>query len=97
MDANSSQPQPGKGTWWFGWIAGAIIVPAIGGAMIFQKSDVMMLLGGFFCIASIILHLAASVKLGKGRWFLGLLLVLGGWAAMATAFFFGCAATYPVV
>lgn len=97
MDANSNQPPARKGSWWFGWLVGAIVLPAVGGAMVFQRGELVNVVGVLFCIASLILHFLSSVKLGKGRWFIGLLLVIGGWALIATAFFFGCAATYPVV
>lgn len=97
MDANSNQPQVRKGKWWFGWLAGVIVLPAIGGAMVFQRQEIVNVVGVLFCIASLILHFVSSVKLGTGRWWLGFLLVLGGWAAIAASFFFGCAATYPVV
>ncbi|MFO1482143.1 MAG: hypothetical protein U1F71_02155 [Verrucomicrobiaceae bacterium] len=96
MEEISNQPPPRKGAWWFGWIAGAIIFPAIGGGLFFKRPDVMMLLGGFFCVVSLVLHLKASLSLTRNGWLI-FLLIIGGWALMAAAFFIGCAATYSYV
>lgn len=88
---NSAQPAEGKGPWWFVWILCAVIVPGSTFGLLATQSGGLEVLWGVIALVVFVLHIVASVKLGKNRsgWLI-VGLIFGGWVLMLMSVFVGC-------
>jgi len=86
-------PPPVGGGWWLAWIVATVIAP---GAVIplveslpnSKYSEASCWAGA---AAILILHIVASVKLGRNRsGCMAVALTFGGWLLMLASFFVGC-------
>lgn len=69
--------------WWFVWLAATLLLPGLAS---FFQSEVTLLV----CVASLALHLVASIKLDMAAFWQSALLFWGGWLLAVASFFVGC-------
>ncbi|MBB5030721.1 hypothetical protein [Prosthecobacter vanneervenii] len=91
----SSQPAPppAEGVWWLAWIIATVIAPgaAVPVSNGLPPTEISVASCWTAAAAILILHIVASVKLGRNRsGCMAVALTFGGWLLMLTSFFVGC-------
>lgn len=77
-------PQPtAKAGWWLLWIIAAVPMPGIA-AFCYAENALAL------CVAGLVLHFIASMKLDRSTFWQSALIFWDGWLLMAVSFFAGC-------
>ncbi len=94
MDENKPPPLPAKGSWWFAWILATAVIPGLTLSLLAvlpEDGNLGQVILALAAIGTFLLHIVATLKLGKGRsGGLTVGLFFGGWALMLASFFAGC-------
>ncbi len=83
MDEKPSSPPSPKGRWWLLWIIAAVPMPGV--APFYPGNKALAL-----CVAALVLHFIASMKLDRSAFWQSALIFWGGWVLMLVSFFAGC-------